>query len=184
MSYINADTPVFVWFHDPRYGRIWLAGAENVRNNLGTLILKPLLTDDPHEAVSYPYQLALVMKRRFDTERYLNPSLYETKFSLTAGNSSEEIAGGSTPSSTSDSRVITPCKGLLVRPYNPRGWCVHLVRDGAQLESVKGETVEETADKVIERNLFQYAEKAPAPPPPEPPRTQQAPSYRRRPGSI
>jgi hypothetical protein len=123
-------------------------------------------------------------KRRFDSEGYLNPSLYETKFSLSAGNTSEEIAGGSTPSSTPDSRVITPCKGLLVRPNNPRGWCVHLVRDGAQLESVKGETVKETAEKVIERNLFQYAEKAPAPPPPEPPRTQQAPSYRRRPGSI
>jgi hypothetical protein len=93
------------------------------------------------------------MKRRFDSEGYLNPSIYETKFSLSAGNTSEEIAGGVRASApTPDNRVITECKGLLVRPFNPRGWCVHLVRDGAQLESVKGETVEETADKVIERN--------------------------------
>jgi len=76
-------------------------------------------------------------------------------------------------------------KGLLVRPYNPRGWCVHLKRDGAQLESVRGETVEEAADKVIERNLFQYAEKFEQPEPEAvPPAPKKSFNGRIRPGSL
>jgi hypothetical protein len=158
-------------------GKCWLSKVATGRNKRGDIVLTPTWDDDPSQSQSVPFEHALIFQRRLKEE-----SNVTVRFALSAGESADLIEereadvspGGRTP---------TPFKGLLVRPYNPRGWCVRLVRDGAQLESVKGETVEETADKVIERNLFQYAEKAPVPPPPEPSRTQQAP-YRKKPGSI
>jgi hypothetical protein len=177
---ISASTSVFPFFIHPETSqRVWVASLESKRDTrTGRLILWPNLDDDPAAAQKFRYDYALVMQRRFREEL---PPQYDVHFSLEPNGQEVDRAVNSSPDQAG--RTPTPFKGLLVRPYNPRGWCVRLVRDGAQLESVKGETVEETAGKVIERNLFQYAEKAPAPPSPEPPKTQQAP-YRKRPGSI
>jgi hypothetical protein len=166
MSSIGAATNVYIFFHDPRFGRIWVSDTEMVRNNLGNLVLIPRLDNDARNAKSWRYDLALIAARRFNTEGVLNSSIYQACFTLSPSDSAEEIASGSVTSAPDkDNRVVMHYKGIQVRPYNPRGWCVHLVRDGAQLESVRGETVEEAANKVIERNLFQYAEKYEQPAP-------------------
>jgi hypothetical protein len=186
MSSISAATNVYIFFHDPRFGRIWVSDTEMVRNNLGNLVLIPKLDNEARNAKSWRYDLALIAARRFNTEGVLNPSIYQACFTLSPSDSAEEIASGSTTSApTKDNRVVMQYRGLLVRPYNPRGWCVHLVRDGAQLESVKGETVEEAVDKVIERNLFQYAEKHEQPEPEAAvPATKKPFNGRVRPGSL
>jgi hypothetical protein len=56
-------------------------------------------------------------------------------------------------------------KGVQVRPYVPRGWCVHLYDGPRQLESVKGYTIEEAVNKVIERGQLKFAEKFEEPAP-------------------
>jgi hypothetical protein len=50
MSSIGAATNVYIFFHDPRFGRIWVSDTEMVRNNLaacgktpfGALVRRPL----------------------------------------------------------------------------------------------------------------------------------------------
>jgi hypothetical protein len=168
MSNISGNTRVFVWFTDHRYPRIWVAGVTNVKNKLGETLLRPLLVDTASEASAYPYSVALIMKRRFDTEGVMNPSIYEAKFSLTPDG--EEIGGHNrTAAPDKDNRTIMQYKGVLVRPFIPKGWCVHLFDGPRQLESVKADTIEEAVDKVIERNQLKFAEKAPEQQPePEP----------------
>jgi hypothetical protein len=167
MSHIGQNTRVFIWFHDPRYPRIWVAGVNTITNKLGEKLLRPVLVDSANEAVAYEYSIALIMKRRFDTEGVMNPSIYEAKFSLTADG--EEVAGHNrTAAPDKDNRTIMQYKGVLVRPFIPRGWCVHLFDGPRQLESVKADTIEEAVDKVIERNQLKFAEKAPEPPALEP----------------
>jgi hypothetical protein len=186
MSSISAATNVYIFFHDPRFGRIWVSDTEMVRNNLGNLVLVPKLDNEARNAKSWRYDLALIAARRFNTEGYLNSSIYQACFALSPSDAAEEIASGSTTSAPDkDNRVIMQYKGLLVRPFNPKGWCVHLKRDGTQLESIRGETVEETVDKVIERNLFQYAEKFEQPEPEADPSAPKKPfNGRIRPGSL
>jgi hypothetical protein len=180
MSLISSSTRVFIWwYHDDR--RVWLASHEQVRNNLGELILKPQLDNDPHFAVAIRYDLAQVFKRRFDSEGLLNPAIYQTHFSLTP--EGEEIASGVTASSApdKDNRQIMMYRGLLVRPYIPRGWFVKLNDGPRQLEPVKDDTIEGAADKVFERGLERFAEKAPPPVPEPEPQTKKAfPGYRIR----
>jgi len=178
MSTINRNSLVHLVATATNGKRCYVTQLGTKRNSRGELVLDAQFDDDASNSQSMPYEHALIVKRRMRDEHNVF-----VRFTQSAGDLADFIDESEGNSSPESSRVVTPCKGLLVRPYNPRGYCIRLVRDGAQLESVKGETVEETADKVIERNLFQYAEKAPAPPP-EPSETQQAPSYRKRPGSI
>jgi hypothetical protein len=166
MSFIGPSTNVYIFFHDPRYGRIWVADTELLRNNLGNLVLVPKLDDEARNAKPMRYDIATIAARRFNTEGVLNPSIYQACFSLSPDNSAEEIASAPTTSAPDkDDRVVMHYKGILVRPFIPRGWCVHLYDGPRQLESVRGDTVEEAADKVIERNLFKFAEKYTQPEP-------------------
>lgn len=169
MSYIGPSTRVYVWwYHQDR--RVWLAGHEQVRNRLGELILKPELDDDPHAALAVRYDLAQVFKRRLDTEDYLNPAVYQARFSLTP--EGEEIASGVTASSApdKDQRQVMQHRGLLVRPYIPRGWFVKLTEGSREMEPVKDDTIEGAVEKVFERGLERFAEKIPTerPAPTEP----------------
>jgi hypothetical protein len=160
MSSIGAATNVYIFFHDPRFGRIWVSDTEMVRNNLGNLVLIPKLDNDARNARSWRYDLAVIAARRFNTEGFLNSSIYQACFTLSPSDSAEEIASGSTTSAPDkDNRVVMHYKGVTVRPYIPRGWCVHLYDGPRQLESVKGDTIEEAVDKVIERGQLKFAEK-------------------------
>lgn len=162
MSYLGPTTKVFLWWHHPENGqRIWLAGHEQVRNNLGELILKPLLDDDPHFAVAVRYDLAKIYKRRFDSEGYFNPSIYQARFSLTPDG--EEVATGANTSRApdKDNRQVMQFRGLLVRPYIPRGWFVKLKEGSREMDPVKDDTIEGAVDKVYERGLERFAEKCP-----------------------
>jgi hypothetical protein len=179
MSYIGPSTKVFIWwYHLDR--RAWLAGHEQVRNQLGELILRPHLDDDPHAAIAVRYDLAQVFKRRLDSEGYLNPAIYQAHFSLTP--EGDEIATGVVASSApdKDNRQVMTYRGLLVRPYIPRGWFVKMMDGPRELEPVKDDTIEGAADKVFERGLERFAEKAPQPAPePELP-TQKTKNYEGR----
>jgi hypothetical protein len=167
MSNINGKTRVFIWFNDPRYPRIWVAGVTNVKNEFGETLLKPLLSDTASEAIGYEYSVALVAKRRFDSEGLLNPAIYEAKFSLTPDG--EEIAGHNrTAAPTADNRTIMYYRGFIFRPYTPSGWCMHLYDGPRQLESIKSDKIEDCYLRAEERNLLKFAEKAPEPPAPEP----------------
>ncbi len=182
MSAISASTLVFPYFLDPQTGqRIWLTSAETRTTRDDRKILFPLMDDDQAAAKSFRYDLALIMQRRF-REEGLGPQ-YDLHFALNP--TGEEVArSGVTSAPTADNRQVMTYKGLLVRPYIPHGWCVHLFDGPRQLESVKGETIEGAVDKVYERNLQTKAEKAPAPPAPEPPELEVARGPRLRPGDI
>jgi hypothetical protein len=66
MSDIAATTPVFIWVRDLATGkRLWVADAENVRNKRNELVLKPVLDNEGGFAKSFPFQLAIIIKRRF-----------------------------------------------------------------------------------------------------------------------
>jgi hypothetical protein len=192
MSNIGPNTNVYIFFHDPRHGRIWVQDTELILNQRGEKVLKPLLDDDPRYAKSWRYDIAVIAARRFKSEGVLNPHLYQACFTLSPSNSAEEIASASTTSAPDkDDRVVMQYKGVLVRPYIPRGWCVHLFDGPRQLESVKGETVEEAVDKVIERNQLQFAEKYTQPEPepvapsaPASPTAKHYEGHRVRPGSL
>jgi hypothetical protein len=166
MSNNGPSTNVYIFFHDPRYGRVWVADTELVRNKLGVLVLKPILDNEGKYAKPWRYDMAVIAARRFNTEGVINSSVYQACFTLSPNNSAEKIASAPTTSAPDkDGRVVMQYRGLVVRPYIPRGWCVHLYDGKMQLESVRGETVEEAADKVIERNLFKFAEKFTQPEP-------------------
>jgi hypothetical protein len=187
MSHISGSTNVYIWtYHPPHSGqRAWVATAETVRNNLGQLILKAELDDDPKCAASFRYDVGIIAKRRFESEGYFNPAYHDFHFSLSP--TGEEIASGNTTSAPDkDNRTVMIYKGIVARPYIPRGWCVHLYDGKMQLESVRGETIEEAVDKVIERNLLKFAEKYEQPEP-EPAPSAPTNSYggaRVRPGSL
>jgi hypothetical protein len=183
MSSIGPKTNVFIFFNDYR-GRIWLGGAHNFRNKRYELVLKPELFSEPSEARGFPYELAVVMKRRFDSEGVMDRSIYETKFTLAPGTDTEEIATGQAKSAPdAKGREVTECRGLLVRPgYGNEFWWIKF--PGTARESIKGVTPEDAAEKVFERNLYQFAEKAPAPPPPPEPETVVQNVTRIRPGDL
>jgi len=179
MSSISQNTYVYPWFYNNGQ-RVWISAVESKRNlKTGALVLWPLLDDDPSRAQKYLYSYALVMKRRFSEEL---PSQYDVHFSLTA--TGEEVARGEINSSPDrDSRVIMSYKGLLVHPGNGnKFWWVKF--PGTTIESIKAETPEEAVEKTIERNLFQYAEKAPAEAVPEPEVKKVPAGPRVRPGSF
>jgi hypothetical protein len=160
MSAINGQTNVYLWtYHPPNSGqRVWVAGTDTVQNRLGEKILNPILDTDPHAAESFRYDIAIIAKRRFESEGCIDPFLYSFHCSLTA--TGEEVAAGNTTSAPDkDNRVVMHYKGVTVRPYIPRGWCVHLYDGPRQLESVKGDTIEEAVDKVIDRGQLKFAEK-------------------------
>jgi hypothetical protein len=124
------------------------------------------------------------VKRRLESEGCVNPSLYLFHFSLTA--TGEEIATGNVTSAPDkDNRQIMQYRGLLVRPYIPRGWFVKMMDGPRELEPVKDDTIEGAADKVFERGLERFAEKAPEQPAPTPePPVQKKYNGRQRPGSL
>jgi len=177
---ISAAMFVFPFFIHPQTSqRVWISSLESKRDTrTGRLILWPNLDDDPTVAQKFRYDYALVMQRRFREEL---PPQYDVRFAVghPNGEEAERVINNST---ISGDRTPQHYRGLVIRPFNPTGWCCKLRDDSGERESVRGETPEEVGDKVIERGLFEIAEKAPAPPP-EPPKTQQAP-YRKRPGSI
>jgi len=188
MSSINGQTNVYLWtYHPPNSGqRVWLAGTDTVQNRLGEKILKPVLDNDPHAAQSFRYDIAIIAKRRFESEGCIDPFQYSFHCSLTA--TGEEVASGNTTSAPDkDNRVVMHYKGVTVRPYIPRGWCVHLHDGPRQLESAKGDTIEEVVEKVIDRGQLKFAEKFEQQQP-EPESVPSAPKKsfngRIRPGSI
>jgi hypothetical protein len=187
MSNIGPSTTVYIFFHDPRYDRVWLASYEIVRNRLGDLIMKPELDADPRCAMSCRYEMAIIIKRRLETEGYLNPSIYEAHFSLTP-TGDEVAAGNNTSAPDKDGRVIMQYRGLLVRPGHDvnHGRCWFVKFPGQGIESIRGNSPEEAVDKVFERNLQDKAEKydAPPPEPQAPPAQNPHNGYRLRPGSL
>lgn len=184
MSAISGTTPVFLWVIHPQNGqRIWLHKTETVRNRNNDFVLKPIWDDEDRFAKSYQYSVALIVKRRLESEGVSSFAAHDVRFSLTPDG--EQIASGSTTSApTSDNRQIMHYRGVLVRPFNPRGWCVHLYDGPRQLESVKGDTIEDVVEKVFERNLQGKAEKAPTQPAPDPTKAAVTAGPRLRPGDI
>jgi hypothetical protein len=188
MNNIGPSTNVYIFFHDARYVRAWVADTELVRNVRGELVLNPILDDEARNAKAMRYDMAVIAARRFNTEGVINSSIYQACFTLSPNNSAEEFSSAPmTSPPDKDNRVVMHYKGVLVRPFIPRGWCVHLYDGKLQLESVKGDTVEEAVDKVIERNLFKFAEKFEQPEPepvaPSAP-TKNYGGARMRPGSL
>jgi hypothetical protein len=171
MSNISPSTPVYLWvYHPPHSGqRAWLKSHEIVRNKLGDLVVLPTLDDDPATAVSMRYDLAVILKRRLETENVINAAAYSAHFSLSP--TGEEVAGGNTTSSpTDDNRVVMSYRGILARPGISvnHGRCWFVKFPGHAIESVRGATPEEVVNMVYERNLQGKAEQAPPPPAPEP----------------
>jgi hypothetical protein len=157
-------------------GKCWMSKVATGRNKRGDLILIPTWDDDPSQSQSVPFEHALIFQRRLKEE-----SNVTVRFALSAGESADLIEEREADVSRVG-RTPTPFKGVLVVPGNGNSfWYVRY--PGTAIESTKGDSVEDAYNKCVERGLLQYAEKAPAPPPPEPPKTQQAP-YRKRPGSI
>ncbi len=188
MPSINANTNVYIFFHDPSYVRVWVADVESIRNARGELVLKPTLDNDARYAKSWRYDTAVIVARRFNEEGVINSSIYQACFALSPSNSAEEIASAPPPQvPDKDGRVDMVYKGVVARPFVPRGWCVHLWDGPRQLESVRGDTVEEAVDKVIERSLLKFAEKHEVPPEPETTPSSKPDKYnghRIRPGSL
>jgi hypothetical protein len=188
MSHIGPSTNVYIFFHDSRYGRIWVSGTELIKSKFGEWVLVPTLDDEARNAKSWRYDLAVIAARRFNTEGYLNPSVYQACFTLSPSNSAEEIASATTTSAPSeDNRVIMQYRGLLVRPGTDvkYGRCWFVKFPGQQIESVRGDSPEDAVEKVYERNLQDKAEKFDAPPPEPiaPPATSKG-EGRTRPGGL
>lgn len=169
---IGPNTTVYPWvFHPPYSGqRAWLAGYETVRSALGELVIQPALVNDPAEAKSYPYQAALILKRRLESENAIS-SLYTVHFSLHP--TGDMVAEGHTTAApTEDNRVVMSYRGILVRPGVDvnRGRCWFVRFPQTQIESVKADSVESAVAIVFERGLQDKAEKTPEarPAPPEP----------------
>jgi hypothetical protein len=184
VSNISPSTNVYSWvFHPPQSGqRAWIACYETVRNKLGELVVRPELDNDPANAMSLRYDLAIVLKRRLESENVIS-SLYQVRFSLNP--TGEEVAGGNTTSApTEDNRVVMAYRGILVRPgvsvNHGRAWFVRF--PGQAIESIRGESPEEAVDICYERGLQSRAEQAPQPPPapPEQPAQTPHPGYRIR----
>ena len=191
MSNIGPSTNVYIFFNDSRYGRIWVSGTELIKNNLGELVLKPVLDDEARNAMSWRYDLAVIAARRFNSEGVLNPYIYQACFTLSPSNSAEEIA--STPITSApdkDNRVVMQYRGLLVRPGRDVkvGPCWYVKFPGITIESVRGDSPEDAVDKVFERNLQDKAEKYEVPPepvaPPAASSTKVYNGHRVRPGSL
>ena len=185
---IGPDTKVYPWvYHPPISGqRVWIASYETVRNKVGDLVIDPKLDGDPREAMGLPYQAALILKRRLESEGVIS-HLYAVRFSLHP--TGDEVGAGNTNSApTDDNRTVMVYRGLLVRPgigvNHGRCWFVKF--PGTAIESVRGHTPEEAVNTVYERGLQDKAEQAPPPPPaPEPTATPQR-NYgaRVRPGDL
>jgi hypothetical protein len=155
MSLINSNTNVYIWLWQNGQ-RAWINKVDNVKDKRSDQwVLMPALDDDPAYATPYSYETALIIRRRLLEDRPTR----DIHFSLSP--TGEEIASGSTTSSPDkDNRVVMQFKGVLVRPFIPRGWCVHLFDGPRQLESVRDDTIEGAVNKVIERGQFKFAEKA------------------------
>jgi hypothetical protein len=185
---IGPDTNVFPWvFHPPYSGqRAWISSYETVRNNLGELVIQPKLDSDPSTARSMPYQAALILKRRIESENVISP-LYTVHFSLDP--TSDEVGAGHTTSApTEDQRVVMTYKGILVRPGVDvnRGRCWFVRFPNTTIESIKADSVEAAVDTVFDRGLQDKAEQAPPPPAPPPPESASQNNYgaRVRPGDL
>src|ERR1700693_1213471 len=168
MSNIGPSTNVYIFFNDSRAGRIWVSGTELIKNNLGNLVLKPVLDDEARNAKSWRYDLAVVAARRFNTEGVMNSSIYQACFALSASNSAEEIASASiTSAPDKDNRPVMQYRGLLVRPGRDVkvGPCWYEKSPGTTIESVRGD-LPVAVNKVFERNLQDKAEKYEVPPEP------------------
>jgi hypothetical protein len=186
---IGPDTKVYPWvYHPPISGqRVWIASYETVRNKVGDLVIDPKLDDDPRAAMGLPYQAALIIKRRLESEQVISP-LYEIHFSLNP--TGDEVAGGNrTAAPNDDNRTVMMYRGLLVRPgvsvNHGRVWYVKF--PNSSIESIRGNTVEEAVDLVYDRGLQDKAEQAPPAPPPVPePSTTPKKNYgaRIRPGDL
>jgi hypothetical protein len=171
---IRSDSNIFIYFISDRdrRGRLWVVELENSRDKFGNLVLEPLLNTDPRNAKSFRYDLAQLAARRFASEGLVPPG-YATKFSLEKSNSSDEISAIETaPTYQDDRRVPMHYKGLLAVPgrdtrTGEECWWVRF--PGQNIESIRGNSVEEAVDRVFERNLQHLAERYEAPPPaPEP----------------
>jgi hypothetical protein len=189
MSNISPSTNVYVFFNDPRYGRIWVSDTKLLRNKNGDLVLVPELDSEARYAKAFRYDLAVIAGRRFNTEGVLNPSIYQAGFTLTPSNTAEEIGSGPTTSAPDkDGRVVMHYRGLLVRPgYDVKtGACWHVKFPGQQIESVRGDSPESAVDKVFERNLQHLAERyeMPSEPPAPPAQPTNSDGARMRPGSL
>ena len=184
---IGPNTKVYPWvYHPPISGqRVWIASYETVRNKVGDLVIDPKLDGDPREAMGLPYQAALILKRRLESEGVIS-HLYAVRFSLHP--TGDEVGAGNTNSApTDDNRTVMVYRGLLVRPgigvNHGRCWFVKF--PGTAIESVRGHTPEEAVNTVYERGLQDKAEQAPPPPPaPEPPAPKKNHGARIRPGDL
>lgn len=189
MSDIAATTPVFIWVSDLRTGkRLWVADTENVRNKRNDLVLKAALDNEDRFAKSFPFSLAIIIKRRLESEGLLHQS-YKISFSLSADGDPIALREN-TRSSGEDKRVPMNYKGLNAVPgFDTRNQtpCWYVRFPDTNIESLRGATVEEAVDKVYERpDLLPHAERAPVqvqveePEEPKPKRK----GYRTRPGDL
>lgn len=180
MSTINKNSLVHLVATAINGNRCYITQLGTKRNSRGELVLDAQFDDDASRSQPMPYEHALIVKRRLRDEHNVF-----IRFAQVAGDLADFVdEPGQEADNSATSRITQHYRGLIIRPFNPKGWCCKLRDDNGERESVRGETPEEVGDKVIERGLFEIAEKAPTPPPPDPLKTQQAPSYRKRPGSI
>jgi hypothetical protein len=168
MSDISSSTMVHVVGIAPDGHREYLVKPELHRNAKQELELWPIWSKEPRDSRSMNYEMAQLFQQRMRREHGT-----VIHFTLSAG--ADQFIQTREPSDRMDfgNRPNMAYKGLLAVPgYDVRNQKpVYYVRfPKSNIESVRGDTVEEAVDKVFERNLQQYAEKAPAMPPPEPPK--------------
>jgi len=140
--------------------RLWLVKYDNIKREDRT-VAWPTWTELPSEAKPLSYDFALIFR-----ERMWNDHRNDVFFTLSAGDDSSflEVHNNNVEAPVEDDRVPMQYKGLIARPYVPRGWFVKLHDEQGDREPFVRNTVQEAVDTIIERGLAAIAEQAPPPP--------------------
>jgi hypothetical protein len=186
-SDISASTKVFIVVIDPRTSkRLWMIDYKLVKDpGLDKLVPSPTWTEVPREARKFTYEYACIVRERwYDAYGDRDP----LHFTLAAGDNEPflNVRAPGAETFVEDDRQVMQYKGLIARPYVPKGWFVRLSSEQGLIEPFVRPTVEEAVDAVINQGAFVFAEKAAAPvqvPAPEV-KIQRGPVHRLRPGSF
>jgi hypothetical protein len=185
MSYLAKSTHVHIIGIRGDGRKQYLVKPETTKNARGETVLWPLWSDFPKDSKPLDFEFAKIFQRRMRQEHGAKIHL-----TLTAGGDFVEFRE---PEDAADytKRVPMTYKGLIATPgfhaqTQTPVWYVKL-RDPARgdLESIRGDSVEEAVDRVFERQLQHFAEKAPeAIQPPAVPQDDAPVGPRFRPGDI
>jgi hypothetical protein len=187
---ISQDTRVWVVAIGPITNkRQWMVKYDQRRDSYGTLVPWPFWSSNASDArnSAMTFQYATTLRARFwDAHRQ------QLHFTTQCADSAPFInLNSQAVERREDDRVSFEYRGLLIRPFvtvNAKHmWLCKLYQPGfGDREPIKGNSPEEVGESVIERGLFEIAEKAPVMPPPPKPQQQRTsgPVYRLRPGDV